>query len=105
MQQIHPATQATLLADARNTLGEGATWCDRTHALYWVDIEGAQLWRCRADGSDLTPWAMPERLACFALTDDPDVLLVEPRRISRSSICAAARSRGSSTSRQSCRRG
>ena len=52
MQQIHPATQATLLADARNTLGEGATWCDRTHALYWVDIEGAQLWRCRADGSD-----------------------------------------------------
>ena len=76
MQQIHPATQATLLADARNTLGEGATWCDRTHALYWVDIEGAQLWRCRADGSDLTPWAMPERLACFALTDDPDVLLV-----------------------------
>ncbi|VWD02161.1 gluconolaconase [Burkholderia contaminans] len=76
MQQIHPAGQATLLADTRNTLGEGATWCDRTHALYWVDIEGAQLWRCRADGSHLAPWAMPERLACFALTDDPDVLLV-----------------------------
>ncbi|OXJ32372.1 gluconolaconase [Burkholderia sp. HI2714] len=76
MQQTHPAASATLLADSRNTLGEGATWCDRTHALYWVDIEGAQLWRCRADGSDLAHWAMPERLACFALTDDPDVLLV-----------------------------
>lgn len=76
MQQTHPAASATLLADTRNTLGEGATWCDRTHALYWVDIEGAQLWRCRADGCDLTPWAMPERLACFALTHDPDVLLV-----------------------------
>ncbi|OXI43593.1 SMP-30/gluconolactonase/LRE family protein [Burkholderia aenigmatica] len=76
MQQIDPAASATLLADTRNTLGEGATWCDRTQALYWVDIEGAQLWRCRADGSDLAHWPMPERLACFALTHDPDVLLV-----------------------------
>ncbi|HDR9485286.1 TPA: SMP-30/gluconolactonase/LRE family protein [Burkholderia aenigmatica] len=76
MQQIDPAGQATLLADTRNTLGEGATWCDRTQALYWVDIEGAQLWRCHADGSDLAHWPMPERLACFALTHDPDVLLV-----------------------------
>ncbi|EMN1927896.1 SMP-30/gluconolactonase/LRE family protein [Burkholderia ambifaria] len=76
MQQIDPAASATRLADTRNTLGEGATWCDKTHALYWVDIEGAQLWRCCADGSDLTQWPMPERLACFALTHDPDVLLV-----------------------------
>ncbi|MET3622265.1 SMP-30/gluconolactonase/LRE family protein [Burkholderia ambifaria] len=76
MQQIDPAASATRLADTRNTLGEGATWCDKTHALYWVDIEGAQLWRCRSDGSDLTQWPMPERLACFALTHDPDVLLV-----------------------------
>ncbi|MEN2469463.1 SMP-30/gluconolactonase/LRE family protein [Burkholderia sp. GS2Y] len=76
MQQNFPAASATLLADSRNTLGEGATWCDATKTLYWVDIEGGQLWRCRADGSDLTPWAMPERLACFALTHDPDVLLV-----------------------------
>ncbi|MGS0896138.1 SMP-30/gluconolactonase/LRE family protein [Burkholderia stagnalis] len=76
MQQNNPAASATLLADSRNTLGEGATWCDATQALYWVDIEGARLWRCRADGSDLTPWTMPERLACFALTGDPDVLLV-----------------------------
>lgn len=76
MRQIDPAASATLLANTRNTLGEGATWCDKTHALYWVDIEGAQLWRCRADGSDLAQWPMPERLACFALTHDPDVLLV-----------------------------
>ncbi|RQQ55283.1 SMP-30/gluconolactonase/LRE family protein [Burkholderia stagnalis] len=76
MQQTHPAASATLLADSRNTLGEGATWCDATHALYWTDIEGARLWRCRADGSDLAHWPMPERLACFALTHDPGVLLV-----------------------------
>ncbi|MCR4467472.1 SMP-30/gluconolactonase/LRE family protein [Burkholderia sp. SCN-KJ] len=76
MQQTHPGTAAALLVDSRNTLGEGATWCDATLALYWTDIEGARLWRCRADGSDLAQWPMPERLACFALTHDPDVLLV-----------------------------
>ncbi|KWF33305.1 SMP-30/gluconolactonase/LRE family protein [Burkholderia pseudomultivorans] len=76
MQQTHPAALAALLVDSRNTLGEGAIWCDATHALYWTDIEGARLWRCRADGSDLAQWPMPERLACFALTNEPDVLLV-----------------------------
>ncbi|MGP8472675.1 SMP-30/gluconolactonase/LRE family protein [Burkholderia sp. PR2] len=75
MQQIHPGA-AALLVDSRNTLGEGATWCDATHALYWTDIEGARLWRCRADGSDLAQWPIPERLACFALTNEPNVLLV-----------------------------
>jgi len=75
MQQIHPGA-AALLVDSRNTLGEGATWCDATRSLYWTDIEGARLWRCRADGSGLAQWPMPERLACFALTNAPDVLLV-----------------------------
>ncbi|MBU9611359.1 SMP-30/gluconolactonase/LRE family protein [Burkholderia multivorans] len=76
MQQNRPAAAASLLADCRNALGEGATWCDATNTLYWTDIEGARLWRCRADGSALAQWPMPERLACFALTEDPDVLLV-----------------------------
>ncbi|KVS43734.1 SMP-30/gluconolactonase/LRE family protein [Burkholderia ubonensis] len=76
MQQQIQAARATLLVDSRNTLGEGATWCDATGTLYWVDIEGARLWRCRADGTGAASWPMPERLACFALTDAPDVLLV-----------------------------
>ncbi|KUZ71469.1 gluconolaconase [Burkholderia ubonensis] len=76
MQQQIQAARATLLVDSRNTLGEGATWCDATGTLYWVDIEGARLWRCCADGTGATHWPMPERLACFALTDAPDVLLV-----------------------------
>ena len=75
MQQIHPGA-AALLVDSRNALGEGATWCDATHTLYWTDIEGARLWRCRTDGSGLAHWPMPERLACFALTNAPDVVLV-----------------------------
>ncbi|KWK85994.1 gluconolaconase [Burkholderia ubonensis] len=76
MQQQIQAARAALLVDSRNTLGEGATWCDATDTLYWVDIERARLWRCRADGTGAASWPMPERLACFALTDEPDVLLV-----------------------------
>ncbi|KGS17434.1 SMP-30/Gluconolaconase/LRE-like region family protein [Burkholderia pseudomallei MSHR4378] len=78
--RTHEASAATLLVDCRNALGEGATWCDAAHALYWVDIEGARLWRWRAAGAHggerCDSWEMPERIACFALTGDPDVLLV-----------------------------
>jgi L-arabinonolactonase len=67
---------AELLVDARNTLGEGATWCARSGRLYWTDIEGACLSRYDPrDGSHLT-WEMPERLACFALCEDEDTLLL-----------------------------
>lgn len=78
--RTHEASAATPLVDCRNALGEGATWCDAAHALYWVDIEGARLWRWRAAGAHggerCDSWEMPERIACFALTGDPDVLLV-----------------------------
>ncbi|WP_321840738.1 SMP-30/gluconolactonase/LRE family protein [Paraburkholderia bannensis] len=67
---------AELLIDAKNALGEGATWCSRSARLYWNDIEGASLSRYdSADGSHRT-WAMPERLACFALCEDPNRLLI-----------------------------
>jgi sugar lactone lactonase YvrE len=36
---------ATLVLDARATLGEGALWCPRERVLYWVDIEGKKLHR------------------------------------------------------------
>jgi len=67
---------ATLLVDARDTLGEGATWCARSGRLYWTDIEGARLSRYDPrDGSHAT-WEMPERLGCFALCEDAGTLLL-----------------------------
>jgi L-arabinonolactonase len=69
-------TTAALLIDARNTLGEGATWCARTGRLYWTDIEGARLSRYDPrDGTHRT-WAMPERLGSFALCGDENTLLL-----------------------------
>ncbi|MDE1183277.1 SMP-30/gluconolactonase/LRE family protein [Paraburkholderia sp.] len=68
--------QASLLIDAKNTLGEGATWCARTGRFYWTDIEGRQLSRYDPRDGSVVAWAMPERLATFALCDDPGVLLL-----------------------------
>jgi L-arabinonolactonase len=68
--------QASLVLDARNTLGEGVTWCTRSQSLYWTDIHESVLWRYRpADGSTRR-WRMPDRLASFALCDNDDWLLL-----------------------------
>ncbi len=70
------AARATLVVDTKCVLGEGATWCARSGQLYWVDIEGAQLWRFDPATGERSSWRMPERLATFALTADPRVLLL-----------------------------
>jgi L-arabinonolactonase len=71
-----PHAAATLALDVRCALGEGATWCARTGRLYWVDIEGARLWRHDPGNGTRDAWPMPERLATFALCDDPQTLLL-----------------------------
>ena len=68
--------RATLLVDAKCTLGEGATWCSRSGRFYWTDIEGAKLWRYDPRDGRSTFWPMPERLATFALCANPHYLLL-----------------------------
>ncbi|WP_206951130.1 SMP-30/gluconolactonase/LRE family protein [Trinickia acidisoli] len=68
--------RATLAVHARCALGEGATWCARTSRFYWTDIEGARLYRYDPDTGERASWAMPERLATFALCADPHYLLL-----------------------------
>lgn len=72
------ANAAELLIDAKCTLGEGATWCARSGCLYWTDISGKRLYRYDANANAEKPqtWDMPERLACFALCEDADTLLL-----------------------------
>jgi L-arabinonolactonase len=71
-----PLASAALLLDTRCTLGEGATWCARTGRFYWTDIEGARLWRYDPRDGTRVSWAMPERLATFALCADAQYLLL-----------------------------
>jgi L-arabinonolactonase len=64
-----------LLVDGANELGEGVQWCERSGRVFWTDIMAAQLHSHNpATGSGDT-WQLPERLACFAFTADPDILL------------------------------
>ncbi len=48
-----------VVADVRNTLGEGVAWIADTERAWWVDIEEATLWSCRLDGSELASWVTP----------------------------------------------
>jgi len=69
-------SEASLVLDAQNTLGEGVTWCTRSQSLYWTDIHASVLWNFRpADGSTRR-WPMPERVACFALCEEDGWLLL-----------------------------
>jgi L-arabinonolactonase len=64
------------LLDARNFLGECVLWCERGKRVYWTDIGAQRLHSCAVDGSMRSEWIMPERLCCFAFTDDENVLLL-----------------------------
>ena len=58
-----------------NELGEGILWDDREGRFCWTDIQGSKLWSSQPDGTDLSSIALPARLASFALTDCPGVIL------------------------------
>ena len=68
--------QLELLIDARNYLGEGVLWCERSHRVYWTDIEAQRLYGYSPDTGVRSEWIIPERLSCFALTPDENILLL-----------------------------
>ncbi|MCY0389438.1 SMP-30/gluconolactonase/LRE family protein [Robbsia sp. Bb-Pol-6] len=70
------AKPAGLAVDARHALGEGAHWAHHEAALYWTDIEGARLWRHTPATGVTDDWAMPERLATFAICEDARFVLL-----------------------------
>jgi len=61
---------------ASNQLGEGILWCASLQCLYWTDIESATLWRHHPATGVTDTWPMPERLACLALCESDDWLLL-----------------------------
>ncbi len=65
-----------LMVDAKHALGECVLWCERTERVLWTNILGSTLWAHHPASGKTESWAMPERLACFALTGDDDRLLV-----------------------------
>ena len=69
-------SKADLLVDSQDFLGEGVRWCERSGRVFWTNIEGCKLHALTLATGVRETWVMPERLACFALTDDEHVLLL-----------------------------
>lgn len=70
MLQVRPVVAAG------NQLGEGVLWCPRAQALYWTDIHAATLWCHTPHDGGTREWALPERLASFALCEADGWLLL-----------------------------
>lgn len=60
------AGSPTCIWPAQAQLGEGTLWSVREQALYWVDILGKRLHRCRADGSERASWSFDEEISAVA---------------------------------------
>ena len=65
-----------LLVDAKARLGECALWCDRTHRLWWTDIESRTISSADGRGGDLRQWTLPDRVGSFALCEQEGLLLL-----------------------------
>lgn len=58
----------------RNELGEGVVWDEVEMRFIWTDIQRSQLWQAGATG-EATVKVLPHRLASFALSDRPGVIV------------------------------
>lgn len=68
--------QVKLIVDGKHELGECVIWCERSQSVYWTDIQASRLWNHRPADGALRSWNMPERLSVFALTAQPQRLLI-----------------------------
>jgi L-arabinonolactonase len=68
--------KAQLLVDGKHELGEGVLWCERSQSLFWTDIHASRLWNHDPQRGTTRSWGLPERLCCFAFTQDANRLLL-----------------------------
>ncbi len=64
-----------LLVDGRNIVGEGPTWDDRRHCLWWTDIMSKMLFRLDWPSRELASFPMPRRLGSLGLCESGRLIL------------------------------
>ncbi|MCB1198828.1 MAG: SMP-30/gluconolactonase/LRE family protein [Deltaproteobacteria bacterium] len=55
-------------------LGEGIQWNIQDQKLYWTDILGHKMYRCRIDGSELEEMSFAKRLCSFAFIKQSEAI-------------------------------
>lgn len=77
---------ATLAVDSRCVLGECVLWCEQRAALFWTDIDAAQLWMHVPASGVSRHWSLPEKLGSLALCSDGRLLLGLAKRLTLADI-------------------
>jgi sugar lactone lactonase YvrE len=67
-------TNAIVLGETRDRVGESPVWDVQAQALYWVDIEGRHIRRRAVPGHATQSWDLSERVGCIALAADGRVI-------------------------------
>jgi sugar lactone lactonase YvrE len=75
VNQDAAAGLAVLAVDSRCALGESIVWCERRSALFWADIDAAQLWMHVPASGSTRHWTLPEPLGSLALCRNGQLLL------------------------------
>lgn len=61
--------------DCHNLLGEGVQWNAQDKSFWWTDILSKKLFSYQLAGQSLKQWDLPERLGCFAFSDNRSEIL------------------------------
>ncbi len=70
----HQALQS--LSAGQYNLAEGIIQHPHTGQVWWTNIHAKELWQLDLHSGQHRYWSMPQRVCCFAFTQDDDVLLV-----------------------------
>ena len=60
------SSQAEIVVDGKNELGEGVVWSSAHGEVQWTDILGRRFWTYSPSDGATRSVALPDRLACFA---------------------------------------
>ena len=60
------SSQAEIVVDGKNELGEGVVWSSAHGEVQWTDIFGRRFWTYSPSDGATRSVALPDRLACFA---------------------------------------
>ncbi|AWB68164.1 gluconolaconase [Saccharobesus litoralis] len=59
-----------------NILGEGVLWDEINQSVWWLDIEGCQIFQYHLATKQLETYSTPERVGCFGFIENSDKLIV-----------------------------